>query len=138
MPAAILDANVYIDYWRRTLSEAALAEMQRRFIIRHSSVVLSELRRGARTPQALRLVESLARLARIQWAPTAADWWEAGRIIRRVGDARGWDRTRRLRFQNDTLIALTARRQGATIVTANRDDFELLATEVGASAFYLP
>jgi predicted nucleic acid-binding protein len=34
-------------------------------------------------------------------------------------------------FQNDVLIALTARRHGATIVTANRSDFEILGRELG-------
>ena len=137
MRAAILDANVYIDHWRGALSEAALADVQRAFIIRHSSVVLSELRRGARTPQARRLVESLFKLAHVQWAPTAADWWEAGRLIKKIGDAHDWDSIRRTSFQNDALIALTARRQGATVVTANRADFQLLTEEIGASVFPL-
>ena len=88
MPAAILDASVYIDYWEGRLSEAAWAQVQRTFIIRHSSVVLSELRRGARTRQAQRLVDALFKLARVQWAPSASDWWKAGRLIRKIGDAR--------------------------------------------------
>ena len=137
MHAAILDASVYIDHWSGARSESALANVQRAFIIRHSSVVLSELRWGARTAQAQRQVDALFKLAHVQWAPTSADWWDAGRLIRKIGDAYDWDRTRRMRFQNDTLIALTARRQGATVVTLNRDDFELLAQEVGASVFPL-
>ena len=36
-------------------------------------------------------------------------------------------------FQNDALIALTARHHAATIVTANRSDFELLRAELGVS-----
>ena len=103
--------------------------MRRAFIVRQSSVVLSELRRGARTPRARRLVETLLRLSKIQWAPTPADWWEAGRVVQKVGDAQDWDRHKRQAFQNDALIALTARRYGATIVTADRTDFELLAAE---------
>jgi len=135
--AAILDSTVYIDHWRGTLSEDALRQVQQTFIIRHSSVVLSELRRGARTRDAQGLVEGLFKLARIQWPPTSADWWEAGRLIRKIGNPRGWDPTRRLRFQNDVLIALTARRQGATIVTSNRADFDLLAREIGVSVLPL-
>lgn len=133
MPVAILDAGVYIDHWHGKLPESALADVQRAFVIRHSSVVLSELRRGARTRPAKRLVEALFKLARIQWAPTAADWWEAGRVIAKIGAARGWETTSRVRFQNDVLIALTARRQGATLVTANRADFDVLAAETGVS-----
>ncbi|HSE94459.1 MAG TPA: type II toxin-antitoxin system VapC family toxin [Methylomirabilota bacterium] len=133
MAWAILDTNVYIDHWERGLHEKALAAVRSAFIVRHSAVVLSELRRGARTPQARKLVEALHRLARTQWEPTAAEWCEAGRLIRKVGDAQGWARARRRDFQNDALIALTARRHGATIVTADRTDFALLAGELRVS-----
>ena len=134
---AVIDTSVYVDYWERGLHDAALAGVRRAFIIRQSSVVLSELRRGARTTEARRLVESLFRLARIQWAPTEADWWQAGGLIRKLGDRKQWDRLKRHAFQNDVLIALTARRHGATVVTANRIDFELLAREIGVTLFHV-
>jgi len=51
-------------------------------------------------------------------------------LIRTIGDARGGDTSKRRDFQNDALIALTARRHGATVVTANRRDFGLLAREL--------
>ncbi|HSB82554.1 MAG TPA: hypothetical protein VLM91_27580 [Candidatus Methylomirabilis sp.] len=57
--------------------------------------------------------------------------------IRTVGDAQSWDTNKRRDFQNDTLIALTARRHGATVVTANRVDFELLSKKVGCSVLPL-
>lgn len=130
MPWAILDTSVYIGHWERGLHEEALSRIRKAFVVRHSAVVLSELRRGARTPESRKLVDALFRLATIRWAPTAEDWWEAGRLIQRIGDAQRWDRSKRQDFQNDTLIALTARRHGAAVVTANRSDFALLATEV--------
>ena len=133
MPWAVLDASVYIDYWNQGLYEESLAAVRRGFVLRYSAVVLSELRRGARTREARRLVEALFQFARIQWEPTSADWWEAGRLIRDIGDARGWDVTKRRAFQNDALIALTARRHGATVVTANRADFGILTQELGVS-----
>jgi predicted nucleic acid-binding protein len=132
---AILDTDVYIGTWERGDFEEALDGIRRSFIIRHSAVVLSELRRGARSRAAERLVASLFRLAAVQWEPTARDWWEAGRLIRRIGDARGWDTRKRRDFQNDALIALTARRYGATVVTANEHDFDLLSQHVGVSVF---
>ncbi len=132
---AILDTTIFIGHWERGLYEEALAAVRKAYVIRHSAVVLSELRRGARTRDAQRLVDALHRLARIQWEPTAEDWWEVGRVIRKVGDAQSWDRNKRRDFQNDALIALTARRHGATVVTANRADFELLSGEVGVSVF---
>jgi len=127
---AILDTSVYINQWEGRLGPDALLSVRRAFIVRQSSVVLSELRRGARSPEGRRLVDTLFRLAKVQWAPAPADWWEAGRVVRKVGDAQGWDRHRRQAFQNDALIALTARRHGATIVTADRSDFELLRADV--------
>ena len=130
---AIIDTSVYIDHWERGLHDEALVAVRKAFIVRQSSIVLSELRRGARTPEARDLVDTLFRLARIQWAPTAADWWEAGLVIRKIGGGQHWDRHKRQTVQNDVLIGLTARRYGATIVTANRSDFDLLGREIEVS-----
>jgi predicted nucleic acid-binding protein len=44
---------------------------------------------------------------------------------------------KRREFQNDVLIALTARRYGATVVTANRGDFALLAAETRIAVYPL-
>lgn len=131
MPWAVLDTNIYIEHWERGGYEYLLASVRRSFVVRHSAVVLSELRCGARSRRARALVEDLYRLAFVQWEPTATDWWEAGELIRRIGDAQHWDTARRRDFQNDSLIALTARRHGATVVTANGADFEILAGELG-------
>jgi predicted nucleic acid-binding protein len=137
VPWAIIDSSVYIDHWERGAHRQALDEVRRAFIVRHSAVVLSELRRGVRTREAERLVESLFRLARVPWEPLAADWWQAGRLVRVIGDARGWDRGKRRDFQNDVLIGLTALRHGATVVTANRGDFEALAGAIPLSLFFV-
>jgi predicted nucleic acid-binding protein len=124
---AILDTAVYIDHWEGALGiDDALAGIRRAFIVRHSSVVLSELRRGARTAAARRRVSALHRIAAVQWAPMAEDWWRAGELVRTIGDAHDWEVAKRREFQNDALIALTARHHGATVVTRNRGDFELL------------
>ena len=130
MNLAILDTNIYIGYWERGLYETTLEIVRRGYIVRHSAVVLSEIRRGARTRDAQRLVAELFQLARVCWEPTAPDWWEAGRLVQKIGDAEGWDRNKRRDFQNDALIALTARRHGTTIVTADVSDFELLGREL--------
>jgi predicted nucleic acid-binding protein len=138
MPWAILDTAVYIDHWEGVAAlDDALARIRRAFIIRHSSVVLSELRRGARTPAARRRVATLYKLAAIQWAPIAEDWWSAGDLVRTIGDAHDWDIARRREFQNDTLIALTARRHGATVVTRNRRDFVLLEGKLALNVLFV-
>ena len=133
MAVAILDTNIYIDHWERGLYQVTLENLRRANIIRHSAVVLSELRRGARGREAERLVAKLFELATIRWEPSVADWWETGRLIRTLGDKQDWDTNKRRDFQNDALIALTARRHGATVVTANSSDFELLRSELRIS-----
>jgi len=133
MAVAILDTSVYIDHWEQGLYQDTLENLRRAYIIRHSAVVLSELRRGARGREAERLVASLFELATVRWEPSVADWWEAGRLIRNIGDKQDWDINKRRDFQNDVLIALTARRHGATVVTVNSSDFELLRSELRIS-----
>ena len=130
MALAILDTSVYIDHWERGLYQGTLENLRRAYIIRHSAVVLSELRRGARGRDAELLVAGLFELATVRWEPSVTDWWEAGRLVRIIGDRQDWDINKRRDFQNDALIALTARRHGATIVTANYSDFELLGSEL--------
>lgn len=125
MAFAIFDTGVYIDHFAGLHAET-LQGLARRYVVRQSAVVLSELVRGARTRAAQRMIDALRRLAPIVWEPTPADWWTAGQLIRRVGDARDWDPHKRREFQNDALIALTARRHGATVVTTNATDFKLL------------
>jgi predicted nucleic acid-binding protein len=79
------------------------------------------------------LAASLFELATVRWEPSVADWWEAGRLVRSIGDKQGWDIHKRRDFQNDALIALTARRHGATVVTADSSDFDLLRSELRIS-----
>ena len=135
MAVAILDTSIYIDHWERGLYQETLENLRRAYIIRHSAVVLSELRRGTRGRDAERVVADLYELATIRWEPSVADWWEAGRLVRNIGDSEGWDINKRRDFQNDALIALTARSHDATVVTANSSDFELLRSELQISIF---
>jgi predicted nucleic acid-binding protein len=128
---AILDTDIYIGHFEKGRHAELLSLVERTFVVRHSAVVLSELRRGARTATARRLVERLWRTAAARWEPAAVDWWDAGRLVQQLGDREGWDRGKRRDFQNDALIALTARRHGATVVTANRSDFSLLSLSLG-------
>jgi predicted nucleic acid-binding protein len=130
MAVAILDTNVYIDHWERGLHQDTFENLTRAYLIRHSAVVLSELRRGARGREAERLVANLFEIATVRWEPSVGDWWEAGRLVRSIGDKQGWDTYKRRDFQNDALIALTARRYGATVVTADYSDFQLLQSEL--------
>jgi predicted nucleic acid-binding protein len=137
MRAAVLDTNVYVDFWERDLHAETVRAIHAAFVVRHAAVVLSELRRGARTQEARRTVEALHRLASEVWEPSADDWWEAGKLVRELGDQQTWDVHKRREFQNDALLALTARRHGALLVTSNRSDFQLLERRVGLRVHYL-
>lgn len=130
---AILDTGIYIGHWEVGQHDELLSDVRKGFVVRHSAVVLSELRRGARTPSARQRVDTLFRHARVVWEPTVADWWEAGKLVREVGDREGWEVNKGREFQNDALIALTARRYGATVVTTNRADFSLLQRQLKIS-----
>jgi predicted nucleic acid-binding protein len=134
---ALLDTCIYIDFWEGALAPALIDTFRKSFVVRYSAVVLSELRRGARTNAARALVTSLARVAAEPWAPAADDWWEAGALIQKIGDAARWETSKRREFQNDALIALTARRHGATVVTTNAADFERLERRVKFSLLVL-
>lgn len=127
MGFAIVDTNVYIGHWQHDAYAQTFPQIYAQHVLRLSAVVLSELYRGARDEEALRRVEALRRSAPVVWEPTSDDWWRAGALIRNIGDAQRWETRKRREFQNDVLIALTALRYGATVVTANRSDFQLLA-----------
>jgi predicted nucleic acid-binding protein len=57
------------------------------------------------------------------YRPNQREWVQSGRIVNRLVAAKGYDihKTREVHF--DVLIALTARRIGAYLITCNVDDF---------------
>jgi predicted nucleic acid-binding protein len=133
---AILDTSVYIGHWETGRYDDLLLDVQRAFIVHHCAVVLSELRRGARNHERQRIVERLHATAHTIWEPDAENWWETGKLVRDVGDSAGWEMHKRREFQNDALIALTARRHGATVVTANREDLSFLRSSLRMAVIY--
>ena len=117
---AILDTSVYIDNLRAGRFKQEILDLK--FVVRLSAVVLAELSRGARSREMIRFVEDLAKNLRIV-APNEREWIQSGRIVNRLVAARGFDihKTREIHF--DVLIALTARRVGACLITCNAEDF---------------
>jgi len=94
-------------------------------VVRTSSVVLAELWRGAVTETDFRALGVLEKNRGIL-TPTEKNWTESGKILAKVRADRGFppDKLRNLHF--DVLIALTAHAYGATLITSNRVDFELI------------
>lgn len=136
MNFAIIDTNVYIDYWEKNLHHKELLDLSNQFIVRNSSVVLSELIRGARTKEAVKVVEELKRKCS-SIIPNEEDWWTAGKAIKAFGDKNGWNKEKRRDFQNDALIGLSAKRYGAWVITSNRKDFDLLKGQFQINTIYL-
>jgi predicted nucleic acid-binding protein len=133
MPAGrwvVFDTNVYVAALREGVDGGAFARIRtqapRTFL---ASVVSAELRAGA-TDRVGRLavrdlVEQFDRLRRIV-TPDARSWNLAGDVL---GDIRRREPSLRAKVAslwNDALIALSARQIGASVVTGNVKDFELL------------
>ena len=121
---AIIDSSVYVENIRSGRFEAELLALP--FLVRGSAVVIAELARGARSRQARRFVERLARNVSVV-APSAEEWARSGRILRVLAWRHGLEihKVRELHF--DVLIALTARRLGAHLITCNAGDFRMIA-----------
>jgi len=117
---AIFDTSVYIDNLRSGRFKQEILELK--FVVRLSAVVLAELARGARSREMKRFVDDLGKNLRII-APNEREWIQSGRIVSRLVAAKRFDihKTREIHF--DVLIALTARRIGACLITCNVDDF---------------
>jgi predicted nucleic acid-binding protein len=117
---AILDTSVYIDNLRSGRFKQELLNLK--FVIRCSAVVLAELSRGARSRPMKRFVDELAKNLRII-VPTEREWIQSGQIVNRIATEKRYDihKTGELHF--DVLIALTARRIGAYLITCKVDDF---------------
>ena len=126
----LFDTNVYVAALREGVRGAAFARIResapRTFL---ASVVSAELRAGAvdQTGRSvvLELTDRFDRLGRVV-TPEARSWSLAGDVL---GDIRRREpglRDKIASLWNDALIALSARQIGASVVTANVGDFELL------------
>ena len=125
----LLDTNIYFAVLRSPAFLQAHQALLRRIgpATYLSSVVLLELLQGAkgdiaraRIAQATQTLERTGRVI----APTHADWVTAGTTQSRIRDEHASLRSKAV--QNDLLIACTARRIGAVVVTENTADFDLI------------
>lgn len=94
-----------------------------------SVVVLEELYAGV-SLRDRRVVEHLERdfeRARRILVPNLNDWTQAGKVLARLAAEYGYEGIGQARLTNDALIAMSAARQGVTVITANRRDFARLA-----------
>ncbi len=119
----IFDTSVFIDHLRTDKYSYNFLALQG--LIRNSSVVLSELLRGTTKEAEISFVAALAKNHSIL-SPTSKDWLESGEILSRINKNKGYTPAKLRDLHFDVLIALTARHHGATVITSNRSDFELI------------
>jgi len=119
----LFDTSIFIDHLRANKYADHFQNLSG--LIRNSSVVLSELGRGVTTESELDFVSTLAKNHPIL-TPTERNWLESGSLLHRMNIDKGFspEKLRDLHF--DVLIALTARNYGATVITSNKADFELI------------
>jgi predicted nucleic acid-binding protein len=94
-----------------------------------SSIVLEELYAGVK-PRDSRIVERLERdFERAQriLVPNLRDWAQTGKLLSRLALQYGYERIGQSRLCNDALLAMSAARNGITIITVNERDFARLA-----------
>ncbi len=119
----IFDTSVFIDHLRTAKHTTRILAVSG--LIRNSAVVLSELFRGATKVGEIAFIKNLAKNHPIL-TPTEKNWIESGEVLGKVYREMGFgpEKLRDLHF--DVLIALSARHYGATVITSNRRDFELI------------
>jgi predicted nucleic acid-binding protein len=127
----VLDTNVYIEACR---SDGARARFRTSFFpllpaTFLTAVVAYELRANALDRATRHLVDELThpleRTGRLV-APTFADWLDAAEVVAAIEDRDSSWRSKLPALLNDILIALCARRIGATVFTYNAKDFRLI------------
>jgi predicted nucleic acid-binding protein len=119
----IFDTSILVDDLRTGRHQSRIQSITG--LIRISSVVLAELWRGVTKPAEREFLQALGRNHPVL-SPTEKNWLESGQILAEIRADRGFtpDKVRDLHF--DVLIALTARSNGARLITSNRTDFEII------------
>ena len=119
----LFDTSVLIDNQRTSRHSERIADLTG--LVRLSSVVLAELWRGATQAEEREFLRELEKNLPIL-TPTEKNWLESGRILAEIYADKGYEPRKLRDLHFDVLIALTARSNGARLITSNRVDFELI------------
>ncbi len=133
----LLDTNLFIRAFRDGGANAELQRFHQVFAPFEflSAVVAQELRAGARSAAARRLLERhvldpFDRRDRVV-TPSARAWHESGDLLAELATEEGLDVSRVSKaFGNDVLLALSCREAGVVLVTDNHRDFERIRRRV--------
>jgi predicted nucleic acid-binding protein len=130
----ILDTSVFINQLRNGLYRDRIQSLTG--LVRTSSVVLAELWRGASKPAERSFLRTLEKNHPVL-VPTKQNWLDSGELLGQVRRDRGFEPEKLRNLHFDVLIALTARCHGARLITADRADFELIASYKAARGLSL-
>ncbi|RPH86489.1 MAG: PIN domain-containing protein [Desulfobacteraceae bacterium] len=119
----VFDTSIFVDHLRTGLHRERLVSLTG--LVRTSAVVLAELWRGAGRPAEKTFLRELESNHPIL-TPTEKNWQESGQLLGRMQADRGFSSAKLRDLHFDVLIALTARNQGALLITSNKIDFELI------------
>ncbi len=123
---AVCDTSVYIPFINQGVIHPVFSDESVRPMLFMSAVVLSELYAGAHDIQSIKLLDKLYQtfhnVARLI-TPDKRDWQQTGRVIAKLRKKYGFETKYLARIQNDILIACSARKLGAFVVTRNEKDF---------------
>ena len=120
---AVFDTSVYIENFRT--GRFTFRILHTPVIPRCSSVVLHELRRGAKSRMERRFVDDLLKNYQVL-VPTASHWIEAADVLSAIRNREHYDAKKIRELAFDVLIALSARSIGATVITCNESDFQTI------------
>ena len=136
MPGILFDTSVYISALRHSDVSILLSRRAARKgevqdnPLWLSVVVLEELLVGAQNRRMKKLLSHLERdferTGRLL-VPVQSDWTASGQVLALIGEKYGYEEVRRARMTNDALIAMSAARQGITVLTINDDDYRKIA-----------
>jgi predicted nucleic acid-binding protein len=136
LPGILLDTSVYISALRqgevsilssRRASRRAEAQDRPLWL---SVVVLEELLVGARDRRMKKalthLEKDFERVGRLL-VPLKSDWTASAQVLALIGEKYGYEEVGRARMTNDALIAMSASRNGITVLTINDHDYRKIA-----------
>jgi len=125
----IIDTNIYIDFYNTGKYKEFIYQKRYPEIIYVSSVVLMELLAGSFSRSDIAIINNLIKIAHASnkiITPTQHDYIDSGNILAKLQSEKGYDLKKSYHISNDVLIALSARRIGATVFTQNKRDFETI------------
>ena len=124
----LLDTNVLIGFFRHPDERERFETRMSRPLLFMSSIVALELFAGCRTSRQVKALQGFLKpfekAGRVV-TPDHESFREAGRVLAALSRD-GIGSTHRRLIVNDVLLAVSATRSGAVLITANSNDFSLI------------